>query len=155
MPCSAYIPEVLPSEARKSWISYDSNTVQNWITHHPNPNPPTWHLLGRITGRISLQQFFSYWAHEIDPFWKFYLKHQEFTLRIQRNKGHAGHKNVMNILEGNQSWRFTAWFQQLTISRFSASEVGHFCPWNCPTLLLCQPQPQGFKISFRERPKKT
>ena len=42
-----------------SWISYDSNTVQNWITHHPKPKSPhRVHLLWRITGRISLQQIF-------------------------------------------------------------------------------------------------
>ena len=42
------------------------HTVQNWITHHPNPKSAMWHLLWRITGRIGLQ-WSSHWAHEVDP----------------------------------------------------------------------------------------
>ena len=65
------------------------HTVQNWITQHPNPKSAMQHLLWRITGRISLRLIISHWAHEVDPLCKIYLKHQEITLRIERNKGHA------------------------------------------------------------------
>ena len=58
------------------------------------------------------------------------LKNQEITLRIKGTKGMLV-SNLIIFLEGMESWRFTAVFQQLlTISRFSVSgEVG---PWLLP-----------------------
>ena len=102
-------------------ISYDSNTLQNWITQHPKPKSPhRVHLLGRITGRISLRLIISHWAHEVDPLCNFFLKHQEITLRIQRNKRECRSLKCQKYLRRHKkSWRFTARFQQLTISRFS------------------------------------
>ena len=146
---------MLPSEARENWISYlyDSNTVQNWITHHPNPQSPNRvHLLGRITGRIGLQRIFSIWAHEVDPFCKLYLKHQEITLRIQRNKGNAGHKmsevskkasNLEGLQQGFSSWQF----QDSVLLSWA------FLPMELPNVTALstsplQPQPGGFKTKF-------
>ena len=74
---------------------------------------------------LTFLQLISLWAHEVDPL--IHLKRQEIILRIQKNKGNAGHKNVITLLEGKQSRRFTARFQQLTISRFSAEGLGRFC----------------------------
>ena len=41
--------------------------------------------------------FFQFGLMKLILFAKIYLKHQEITLRIQRNKGNAGHKNVRSI----------------------------------------------------------
>ena len=75
-------------------ISYNSNTVQNWITHHPNPTSAVFHLLERITGRIGLQQM-SHWAQEVDPLCKFFEAPGNYVKNV-RKKGVL----VMNIIEG-------------------------------------------------------
>ena len=123
---------MLPSEARKSWISYDSNTVQNWITHHPKPKSPhRVHLLGRITGRIGLQRIFSIWAHEADPLCKNLFEAPGNYMKNSKEQRECWSKKCEKYLRRHKkSWRFTARLQQLTISRLGASErVG---PWFLP-----------------------
>ena len=68
------------------------------------------------------------------------------TLRIQRNKGNAGHKmsevsKKASNLGGSQQC-FSNWQFQDS----AASEVGRFCPWNCPTSLLCQLRPYNLSL---------
>ena len=119
-----------PAKHGKSWISYDSNTVQNWITHHPKPKSP--HVAPPLEDHWEDRPATDFpllgsWS------WSFLqnlLKHQEITLRIQRNKRNAGHKNVISILEGirNLGGLQQGFSNQLTISRFSCFWSWAFLP---------------------------
>ena len=75
--------------------------VQNWITHHPNPKsahlaPP---LEDHWEDRPATYFFLlGSWSGSSLPN---LLKHEiGITFRIQRNKGNAGHKNVITLSEG-------------------------------------------------------
>ena len=132
------------------------HTVQNWITHHPNPKSPhRVHLLWRITGRISLRQI-SHWAHEVDPLCKYFW----ITLRIQRKKGNAGVKwheylwrqvisEVYSTVSATDNFKIQCWrdlgvsamdLPNVTALSTSASSFQNKFPWKTPKNLRSEYQ---------------
>ena len=109
---------------------------------------------GGSLGGSACNGFFSIWAHEVDPLCKFYFKHQEIILRIQRNKRECWSSKCHEYLRRHKkSWRFTTQFQHLTIWRFSCFWSWAFLPIELPEITALstsplQPQPGGFKTKF-------